>query len=302
MSSSASITPRLAASDSSGSVYKPKRCLSAYNLYYRFKRSKILDACAAGNDDKANIEHLLKTTPGLEAHPHDISSMHKTSMYELCREIIKDDMKDDLLPRDTSKRSHTKTHGAMTFVAMGKIMSTMWKEQDDEIKQIFRDLAEQGRKEYQKLLKDLDVDVKELRTKKCSPKKIKVKEPEEEAKIKEKPPLPEVLHHHAIVSVSDSDDQHEDEVQLPLFDFDFMQDHPLGNVDHSPDNLEQSFCRQCAPTRSRMSLVFHNVSMEPIESLNTVSTSSDEDESDNVSSCDFLKLICHLDEALEQAM
>lgn len=48
---------------------RPKRTLSAYNLFYRFKRQTVLKAVARGVVDKEEITRLIKAAPGTEYEP-----------------------------------------------------------------------------------------------------------------------------------------------------------------------------------------------------------------------------------------
>jgi len=47
---------------------KPKRPLSAYNLFYRYKRILLLKL-KVSNDDTEYITKLMTTPPGLDYHP-----------------------------------------------------------------------------------------------------------------------------------------------------------------------------------------------------------------------------------------
>ena len=112
-------------------IVRPKRPLSAYNLFYRYKRSKLLKAYNAGDKTKATIIRITATTPGLEDHSNVVSAMTYEQTVELSRAEIRAVLLDKLAPADTSKRCHRKTHGAMTFLEMNKIMVGSWKSISD---------------------------------------------------------------------------------------------------------------------------------------------------------------------------
>ena len=143
-------------------LIKPKRPLSAYNLFYRYKRQKILEALASGGSavDKDIICRLVTTAPGLEHHhPTDADASPDIDMLgALRRKNIRRDMENNTDARDTRARLHRKDksslNGAMNFVELGKLMNTSWKECDEFAKSVFRELAEDGREKYQQRMKE----------------------------------------------------------------------------------------------------------------------------------------------------
>mmetsp|Transcript_26682 Transcript_26682/g.57378 ORF Transcript_26682/g.57378 Transcript_26682/m.57378 type:complete len:343 (-) Transcript_26682:138-1166(-) len=130
---------------------KPKRPLSAYNLFYRFKRSKILAAHENGDDSKETSNRLIMAMPGLEDFPSmDIAIYSNEDVQDLRRTKIRLALLDNLTPKDYSKRNHRKSHGAMSFLEMNKIMCTSWKSIDDFARGAFEELANEGRSIYHK--------------------------------------------------------------------------------------------------------------------------------------------------------
>mmetsp|Transcript_20585 Transcript_20585/g.44647 ORF Transcript_20585/g.44647 Transcript_20585/m.44647 type:complete len:507 (+) Transcript_20585:50-1570(+) len=136
---------------------KPKRPLSAFNLFYRYKRQKVLKALAAGADasDKDTICELITVVPGLEHYLPTTSASKIASpdvLEPLRRNTIRKELEQNLEPRDTKTRAHRKNKGAMngsmSFVEMGKIMNTSWKNCDPFAKSVFNELAEEGRARY----------------------------------------------------------------------------------------------------------------------------------------------------------
>ena len=149
---------------------KPKRPLSAFNLFYRFKRQIVLNAISSSLGDKDDIVRLVTCSPGLEhATPDDIAAKMAeaapkpdseegerrqtlTPLQALRNSGIRADLKNNLLPRDTRDRAHrtnsSAMNGAMSFLELGKLMNSSWKEVDAFAKEVFNDLAEEGRAHY----------------------------------------------------------------------------------------------------------------------------------------------------------
>ena len=142
-------------------VPKAKRRLSAFNLFYRFKRQKVIALQQSNQDaNKDDITNLVQAAPGLEDYarggatlPQDVSP---EEVYNLRRANIHKEMEHNLAPRDTRTRSHRTDqngiNGSMSFVELGKLMNTSWKDCDDFAKSVFRELAEEGRRDYRQRL------------------------------------------------------------------------------------------------------------------------------------------------------
>mmetsp|Transcript_26253 Transcript_26253/g.44793 ORF Transcript_26253/g.44793 Transcript_26253/m.44793 type:complete len:386 (+) Transcript_26253:158-1315(+) len=148
---------------------KPKRPLSSFNLFYRFKRQKVLDAIALGKSDRDDICRLIDAAPGLEHYPPRETEGDPSSdpvMNELRRKNIRKDLEHNLLPRNTRDRAHrtdeSAMNGSMSFLELGKLMNASWKRCDDFAKSVFTALAEEGRAHYRKALKEYDASVKEF--------------------------------------------------------------------------------------------------------------------------------------------
>ena len=133
-------------------VKKPKRPLSAYNLFYRFKREKIVAAAKAGNDSPNDIINLVMSVPGLEDYlPESLAAtMTSSQIDELSRSEIRSELLTNLSPNETRKRTHRKSQGAMSFLEMNKHMVCSWKSIDEETRSVFEELAEIGRRVYRK--------------------------------------------------------------------------------------------------------------------------------------------------------
>ena len=97
---------------------KPKRPLTPYNLFYRFKRGRILHSFSIGNGDKDTIQKLVAAVPGLEnMSPSELRLLHPKDVYVVSRDIIRKEMQENLLLFE-GKRAHRKIHGMMDSVAI----------------------------------------------------------------------------------------------------------------------------------------------------------------------------------------
>ena len=126
---------------------EPRRPLSAYNLFYRFKREKMLAAQRdsggrGGASGRADLERLLRAPPGLE--DGDCADGDATRR----REAIRAALRGNLFPADTAGRVHRKTShgvGGLGFVDLNQIMCASWKAIDRDARRVFEELAEDGR-------------------------------------------------------------------------------------------------------------------------------------------------------------
>ena len=137
---------------------RPKRPLSAFNLFYRFKRGKIIELQphhGNGSDEhKEIVRQIVMTAPGLEDCPAPSSD---DVMKKLRRDTIRSALVNNLLPTDNSKRYHRKTHDAMlSFLEMNKIMCSAWKSVDDFGRSVFEELAEEGKQDQLKRLAEYE--------------------------------------------------------------------------------------------------------------------------------------------------
>lgn len=148
---------------------RPKRPLSAYNLFYRYKRAKMIEAqnqndsgSNNGGDGAANqratICQLVTMTPGLENYPPAIwGIIPRVRLDEIRRSNIRLALEHMLLAKDTKNRLHRKSDNGgfqLTFVEMNKIMGSSWKATDEFTKGVFQELADEGRKSYQQRLNE----------------------------------------------------------------------------------------------------------------------------------------------------
>lgn len=144
---------------------RPKRPLSAYNLFYRYKRGKIVKLPRSDDDNsyKETVTKLIMALPGLEEYHsindsiNDLSSDSMKDVNDLRRTDIRTALMNNLSADDApSKRSHRKSGkgSALSFLEMNKMMCTSWAQVDEFAKNIFRELADEGRALHKKRVAD----------------------------------------------------------------------------------------------------------------------------------------------------
>ena len=101
---------------------KPKRPLSAYNLFYRYKRILLLKVSNDVNTEF--ITKLMTTPPGLEGCGGGIDDNVSR------RNNIRETLVDNLNP-NTSRRNHRAGNSKLSFLEMSKLMVASWKDIDD---------------------------------------------------------------------------------------------------------------------------------------------------------------------------
>jgi hypothetical protein len=148
---------------------KPRRPLSCFNLFYRYKRTLVLDAHHSGTaSDDVAIERIIREVPGTEESP----TTHLASLSEAERNVlrraktkIRSVLEHNLLPNiSTHLRSHRKASDglSMTFVEMGKLMTESWKTVDPFAKDVFCELASEGKLVYRQLMDEYHAASKTL--------------------------------------------------------------------------------------------------------------------------------------------
>jgi len=93
-------------------VPKPKRPLSAFNLFYRYKRQKVI-ALNDANNNKKTITNLVNASPGMEDYLCGrttattlLEGMSLEEVNKLRRLNIRKEMQNNLKPRDSRTRLH----------------------------------------------------------------------------------------------------------------------------------------------------------------------------------------------------
>jgi len=148
-------------------VVKPRRPLSCFNLFYRYKRTLVLDAHHSGTaSDDVAIKRIIREVPGTEESPTThLASLSEAERNVLRRAKIRSVLEHNLMPNtSTHLRSHRKALDglSMTFVEMGKLMTESWKTVDPFAKDVFCELASEGKLVYRQLMDDYHAASKTL--------------------------------------------------------------------------------------------------------------------------------------------
>jgi len=107
----------MSTNESDRTIPKP---LSAYNLYYRYKRNKIIQATGGDkNKTKKDVVELITSTAGLESYPRAVRALIPPDRLDIIRgNNIRLALEGQLFSKDKSNRLHRKSKHAyqMGFV------------------------------------------------------------------------------------------------------------------------------------------------------------------------------------------
>ena len=99
---------------------------------------------------------MIMAVKGLEEYPSDVTIMSPEHVKLFRQTGIRSALREKLSPKDTSNRTHRKSHGCISFSEMNKIMCASWKSIDDFARSVFEELAEEGRGMYLKRIAEYD--------------------------------------------------------------------------------------------------------------------------------------------------
>eukprot|EP00565_Helicotheca_tamesis_P008619 CAMPEP_0185731044 /NCGR_PEP_ID=MMETSP1171-20130828/11707_1 /TAXON_ID=374046 /ORGANISM="Helicotheca tamensis, Strain CCMP826" /LENGTH=237 /DNA_ID=CAMNT_0028400213 /DNA_START=94 /DNA_END=807 /DNA_ORIENTATION=+ len=117
----------------------PTRALNAYNFFFRYQRTKILFL------DGTNNEYTVYGAgDSLEDKEKKI------------RSIVEKGSTSQQMKQMEGKRPHRRTHGKISFTDLTRQVSKLWKDADDEIKAIFKKLADEDRERYEREMREMN--------------------------------------------------------------------------------------------------------------------------------------------------
>ena len=143
---------------------KPTRPLSAYNLYYTYRRQKMIEAFAnvANPVTQDDVCAISITPAGLENEKvDDTKTMSPDKLNALRRKNIRQELEPQLQVLSLRWR-HTaykqgSLRGVISFVDLAKLMVASWKNCDEFSKNVFEQLAKEGR-EIREYLEELSAE------------------------------------------------------------------------------------------------------------------------------------------------
>jgi HMG (high mobility group) box len=122
-----------------GHMRKPKRALSAYNVFFQLERERLLSGKHSGDGVACDWKYTL----------NDVIKIYLRSLN-----------KDDSIE---VKRKHCRTHGKIGFAALARTIAGRWKTLSNEDKAVFQAFAETDKKRYKSQITEfnkMNIEVK----------------------------------------------------------------------------------------------------------------------------------------------
>eukprot|EP00970_Alexandrium_tamarense_P013040 scaffold3217_cov221-Alexandrium_tamarense.AAC.11 len=141
-------------------IVNKKKPLSSYNLYFSYQRIKLVEQsfkAVVVNETSTSLsslpglEDVNASSPLLTASPDEIKQHRKSIIQHTISHSP------HALPAQSKKRRHRKASNSdsLSFLEMNNHMIAQWAKADATTKEIFQEIADEKKREHQKMLYDL---------------------------------------------------------------------------------------------------------------------------------------------------